>query len=133
MTPESQETGQPATPLCLVVEDQPEILRLIVRQMEKAGWSCLESPTAGEAHDMLGRDVDVQLAIIDLTLPDSPGEDLAAAIRERSPSMPIVVTSGRAESELEAIAEHLGNAEVLCKPFSIKHLRELGVKVRESL
>jgi FixJ family two-component response regulator len=59
--------------------------------------------------------------LIDIRLPDMTGYELADELRRRHPDLPILLTSGRADSEAQAKASAVG-ARLLGKPVSLATL-----------
>ncbi|BBD98843.1 response regulator [Sphingobium amiense] len=80
----------------LVVEDQALLRWHAVDMIENAGFIALEAEDADAAIASLKLSADVQLVFTDIEMPGSmDGIQLAALIRDRWPSMHVIVTSGR--------------------------------------
>jgi FixJ family two-component response regulator len=64
-------------------------------------------------------------------LPDRPGDQLAAEMREKLQNLPILIASGRSERELKDKFAADGRIGVLVKPYTasmlINSLASLGV------
>jgi two-component system cell cycle sensor histidine kinase/response regulator CckA len=81
-------------PLVLVVEDEPAVANVTCRMLEALGYDCTSASSGKTAAALLeSDDVSVDLAIIDVVLPDMLGTDLAKSVRERSPRVPLIFTS----------------------------------------
>jgi CheY-like chemotaxis protein len=79
----------------LVVEDQVLVRMLTVDALRDLGFRVEEAGTAREALGKVGALVGrIDAAVIDLGLPDRPGDALAADLRARFASLPIVIASG---------------------------------------
>jgi DNA-binding response OmpR family regulator len=63
------------------------------------------------------------LALVDLGLPDRPGEVLVSELKEMRPDLPIIVASGRPLNERELDVQRLGQVAVLMKPYDATRLR----------
>jgi signal transduction histidine kinase/ActR/RegA family two-component response regulator len=63
--------------------------------------------------------------LTDLTMAKLDGFALAALVRSRAPSVPVLVMSGLAQFEVHAQAEALGVAHVLAKPLSLYDLARI--------
>jgi len=109
-----------ATPLVLVIEDEPQMRRFLRAALESHDYRLVEAPTAREglAH-ATGRNPDVVL--LDLGLPDGDGIDLTRRIREWS-AMPIIVISARGREQDKIAALDAGADDYLTKPFGIGEL-----------
>ena len=111
------------TPTLLVVDDQ-EAVRLIARRMlEAAGYQVVEAVSGSAAVEMIEAGLCVDLALIDLTMPDGDGIQTIKQLRERSPNLPVVLMSGFDINEVLA-AEHEQPKDLLFidKPFSRQQL-----------
>jgi signal transduction histidine kinase/PAS domain-containing protein/ActR/RegA family two-component response regulator len=100
-----------------VVEDDRDIRELVVETLRGVGYRTLEAATGTEAAALLGAGPD--LLILDLGLPDRPGQQVLADLRGRpgTGTLPVLVISGSADAtaaELRAA----GADEFLTKPFS---------------
>jgi DNA-binding response OmpR family regulator len=73
----------------------------------------------------------VVAAIIYLGLPDRPGDEVAAEVRARNSTLPILIASGRSERELKDRFAGDVAIEVLAKPYTesmlLAALKQLGV------
>lgn len=79
----------------LVVEDETFVRMDAVEMLGAAGFDIVEAANADEAIHMLERDSGIQLLFTDIDMPGSMnGLKLAAAVRERWPTIMIIATSG---------------------------------------
>lgn len=118
--------GEPAAGRILVVEDEV-LLQAYVTDM-LAEWG-LEAEFAGSFQQALGKiqgcDDGFAAAIIDLGLPDKPGDGLIAAIRKSRPDLPIILATEYAnEDVLRRFAEDK-RLRVLAKPYNASSLADL--------
>ena len=103
-------------PVCLVVEDEPAILRLIVLALRGLGWAVLPATSAEEALQLLeDDDVSPSLTITDIRLPGIDGVEFTRQIKARSrlASRPVILMSAYGEPR-----QHDGDA-FIAKPFDI--------------
>jgi CheY-like chemotaxis protein len=79
------------------------------------------------------RSRDLNAAVIDLGLPDRPGDEIAAEIRGLDARLPIVIASGRSERELRDRFANDGAVAILAKPYTepllLEALEKLEVPV----
>jgi CheY-like chemotaxis protein len=61
-------------------------------------------------------------AIIDVGLPDTPGDQLVAQIRATLPELPIVIATGFSESEFDRRFQDDARVQVIGKPFDAPQL-----------
>jgi len=80
----------------LVVEDECLLRELAVELIEDAGFATLEAGNAGEAVTLLEARSNIAVVFTDINMPgDVDGLELAHMVRDRWPSIRILVTSGR--------------------------------------
>jgi two-component system KDP operon response regulator KdpE len=112
----------------LVVEDEPEIRRVLRSALGAEGYKVVEAVNARRgAIDAATHKPD--LAIVDLGLPDFDGLELIRKIREWS-SMPIVVLSARVQERTKVEALDSGADDYVTKPFGVG---ELLARIRVAL
>ena len=79
----------------LVVEDNPAVRRVVMRQVRELGYLALESDSATAALEVLQREP-VSLLFTDVVMPGSlDGGELARLARERWPALKIVLSAGQ--------------------------------------
>ncbi len=100
----------------LVVEDEWKIRELLRSYLEREGWAVITTDSGAEAIDLVERAAP-DLVVLDLGLPDVPGEAVAAEVR-RSSSTPILVLTARAAEEDRVRGLELGADDYVTKPFS---------------
>jgi DNA-binding response OmpR family regulator len=125
--------GNTATPACvLIVEDEVLVRMFAVDVLEDSGFKVAQAASGKEALAALDAGQPISAAIIDLGLPDRPGDEVAAEIRARDSKLPILIASGRSERELkDRFAGDVAIA-VLAKPYTesmlLAALKQLGVE-----
>jgi CheY-like chemotaxis protein len=106
----------PALPLVLVVEDEPLIRFNAVDLIECAGFDVVEAADADQAIGILVGRGDVAVVFTDIDMPGSmDGLKLAAAVRNRWPSIEIIITSGKFNPSPESLPT---GCRFLSKPYS---------------
>src|SRR5574337_876023 len=104
----------------LVVDDEPEIVRLVRAYLERAGFAVV---TASEGREALAvfRHERPNLVILDLNLPGLDGLDVCRAMR-RDSDIPIIMLTARLEETDRLIGLELGADDYVVKPFSPRSL-----------
>ena len=104
----------------LIVEDDPNIRKLVRVNLVKRGYTVSE---AGDSHQAIAlfQEVPVDLVLLDLMLPGLSGVDVCAWIRARS-DVPIIVLSARLEEDLKVAALDAGADDYVTKPFGSEEL-----------
>jgi CheY-like chemotaxis protein len=111
-------------PAILVVEDELLVRMFAIDALEDAGFRVLEAGTATEAMKALNGATNVRAALIDMGLPDRPGDQLADEIRALRADLPIVIASGRSGRELRERFAASPRIAILVKPYTAPLLLE---------
>lgn len=83
------------TEVVLVVEDDPDVRLVTVSRLEGLGYRVRIAADGPGALEVLARDPDIALALIDVVMPGGmDGHALADEIEKRHPKMKVVLTSG---------------------------------------
>jgi two-component system chemotaxis response regulator CheY len=106
-------------PQALVVEDDPEVRKLVRKSLERLAFTVAEARTGKEAMELLAKS-EPDLVCLDLMLPEQSGYEICEYIRKTTAlrSVPVLVISARALPEDRAHAEEVGADAYLIKPFS---------------
>ena len=115
-------------PSLLLVEDERELARLIVRELTAAGYSVRHALDGAMALQLFGAHAD-DLVVLDWMLPDIDGLEVLQRLRQTSP-VPVLMLTARAEEVDRIVGLEVGADDYLTKPFS---LRELVARVRALL
>jgi DNA-binding response OmpR family regulator len=107
-------------PLALIVEDAEEFVELTRALLEAEGFEVSSAGTAAEGI-ALARDLDPDLVILDITLPDGLGFEVCRVIRTFSDPY-VVVVSGRRDEIDKVLGFEVGADDYLTKPFSSREL-----------
>src|SRR5258706_14120022 len=108
-------------PLVLVVEDDPEIRKLLRKYLDKLGFEVAEAGTGKAALGLLDDPAGAKPALVclDLMLPESSGYAICEHIRRtpRLREVPVLVISARSMPPDRALAEEVGANAYLIKPI----------------
>ncbi len=109
----------------LVVDDEPSLVRIANRLLERLGYRVTAHTHPTEAlADFLKRPDDFDLVLSDLTMPQMTGLDLASRLLARRPDLPILLTSGYAGALDPAELRRVGVRELVGKPFLTRTLAD---------
>ena len=102
----------------LVVDDDPDILALVQRQLQTRGHQTLGAANPHEALALLQGRAAPDVAVLDVTMPRMTGLELASELRTRAglEGLPVVFLSARVQPEDVAAGRAL-DATYLTKPF----------------
>ena len=112
----------------LVVDDDPDVRDTLERCLTDAGYRVWTHADGSGAYDTVA-DEGIDLAVIDLVLPDMDGLMLTRKLKEHY-AVGVVILSGRGETTEKIIGLEVGADDYLAKPFEP---RELLARVRSVL
>jgi DNA-binding response OmpR family regulator len=115
-------------PTILLVEDERKLRELVRSYLERAGLTVLSTGSGAEAITLAASSAP-DLVVLDLGLPDVPGETVAGEVRKIG-QVPIVMLTARAAEEDRIAGLELGADDYVTKPFSP---RELVLRVQAIL
>jgi len=115
----------------LVVEDEPALLTMTRRMLERLGYRVLAAGTPGEAIRLAEEHAgEIRLLITDVVMPEMNGPDLAEWLQSLYPGMKILFMSGYTAN----VVVHRGvldeGVNFIQKPFS---MQDLAVKARDAM
>jgi DNA-binding response OmpR family regulator len=116
------------TATVLLVEDERKLRELVRSYLERAGLAVLSTSSGAEAIT-LAASAAPDLVVLDLGLPDVPGETVARELRAAGP-VPILMLTAKAGEEDRIAGLELGADDYVTKPFSP---RELVLRVQAIL
>jgi two-component system response regulator HydG len=116
----------------LVVDDTPDTVELLQRNLESQGYQVLTAPDANEAIKILETTA-IDLVITDLKMPGASGIDLIRHIRENFRDIEVMMITGYPTIESAVKAVKAGAEEYLTKPFTDIELFSAVKQVLEKL
>jgi CheY-like chemotaxis protein len=109
----------------LVVEDEPALLRVLVRYLARLGYEAVAAARADEALASFRADPTGFVAVLtDLSLPDMRGEELVVRLRELNPAIAVLVSSGNPAALAGNSALEDWHTASLRKPFTPRMLAD---------
>jgi two-component system, OmpR family, response regulator PhoP len=113
----------------LLIEDDTRLVESLRTQLRDAGFA-VDVSTDGVEGLYLGEEFPIDLAIIDLGLPELPGLEVIRKLRSRGRDFPILVLTARSEWQDKVAGLEAGADDYLTKPF---HVEELLARVNALL
>jgi CheY-like chemotaxis protein len=116
---------QPAVPALagashiLVVEDDPDVRRVIVECLSLIGYKVTEAGNGTEALTQLAT-IKPDLLVVDYAMPDMTGAEVIAEARKLVGDVPVILATGYAD--MAAVERLAGRPRILRKPFDIAQL-----------
>ena len=111
------------TDTVLIVDDDPEIRRLLVDYLARNGFAALAVRDGREMWQALERHA-VDLLVLDLMLPGSDGLTLCRDLRAKpgKPNLPVLMLTARGEDTDRIVGIEMGADDYLVKPFNPREL-----------
>lgn len=116
-------------PQVLVVDDDPQIRKLLARYMQEQGFRVQLASKCGEARERIVTN-QIDIIILDVKLPDGSGLDLCRDLRATRSNIPIILLTALQEDVDRIIGLEFGADDYLGKPFNP---RELVARIRAVL
>ena len=144
---EAQARAEPTLPLALpqraesrnilVVEDDPDVRRVIVECLGLIGYSVTEAPNGAEGLAAIAM-CKPDLLVVDYAMPDMTGAEVISKARELVGDLPVILATGYAD--MAAVERLAGKPAILRKPFDINALGaavasalETGTRIKPAL
>ncbi len=102
----------------LVLEDETNIRSFVVINLKRAGYETVEAGTGQEALDQLKRNPDVNVALLDVMLPDMDGFEVCRRIRSGNNRIGIIMLTARTQEMDKVTGLMTGADDYVTKPFS---------------
>ncbi len=106
----------------LVVDDDPDVLSTVVKQLEYLGYDVITASDGMEGMKKLDEG-EYDLVITDIVMPFISGVGVVTAVKEKMPHVPVIAMTGYGK-EPEAAAMEKKADEVLAKPIKMAVLKE---------
>lgn len=108
----------------LVADDEPHIGRIIKMKLEQGPFRVTLAYDGREALEVLDREPDICLVLLDLMMPHLSGLDVLDAMRKnpRLKDLPCIILTAAGQEQQHTSVMELGANDFLTKPFSPKKL-----------
>src|SRR5437016_6626104 len=104
----------------LTADDDPQLLRLITRNLQLEGYAVLSASDGQQALEQI-ESQSPDLVLLDVMMPRMDGFSVCHRVREFS-SVPIIIVTARGQDEDKVRGLDLGADDYLTKPFSVDEL-----------
>ncbi|WNS44887.1 response regulator transcription factor [Paenibacillus sp. MMS20-IR301] len=111
----SEKRGETMNKKILIVDDEKEIRELLRLYIEKDGFSVIQAENGLEALKQASS-AKMDLAVIDIMMPELDGYQLIKGLRELS-NLPIIIVSAKSENHEKILGLDLGADDYVTKPF----------------
>lgn len=106
----------------LIVDDESSLRTALFRVLDRQGFQVITANCKREAEALASTDQALDLAIVDLRLPDGDGIELMQHLKVAHPNIQVVVMTGHGSIELAVKATQNGAFHFVTKPFNMEEL-----------
>lgn len=115
---------------CLVVDDDAQVRRALVRVVQDQGLECSSAASADEALAMLSESGEVAVLISDIRMPGTDGVALLEVVRRRFPDTAVIMLSAVSDVQIAVDCLKYGALDYIAKPMV---LGEVQARVAKAL
>lgn len=102
----------------LIMEDEASVRSFVVINLQRAGHEVIETGTGDEALEILQKNPDIRVAILDITVPGIDGFEVCRWIRAAERPIGVIMLTARTQEMDKVTGLMTGVDEYLPKPFS---------------
>jgi two-component system phosphate regulon response regulator PhoB len=115
----------------MIVEDEPDLVRLVEFNLHQAGFETVSFDRCKEALSSASS-TPPDLVLLDLMLPDGSGSDVCRTLKNdpKTRHVPVIMVTAKGEEVDRVVGFELGADDYVVKPFS---MRELVLRVKAIL
>ena len=113
----------PAKPArILFVEDEDSVRTFGIRALQKKGYDVVGCNSGENALEYIEKDSRFDLLLTDMVMPGISGAELTKALKERLPSLKIILASGYSEEIVRQELDNFDDFDFITKPYSLGDL-----------
>ena len=113
--------ANPSPDLVCVLDDDPSVLKAVVRALSLAGWRVKEFSNPQEFLSYV-KTHGATVAVIDVWMPIMNGLEVQSRLRDLSPSTRVIIVTAKDDSDTRCIALGAGASAFLRKPLDGEEL-----------
>lgn len=113
------------TGVILIVDDEPNIRRVMEAVLTKDGHTVLTAENGRKALELLKSTPNLDVLITDLIMPDINGIELLAAAKQIDPNISVLMITAHGTIKSAVEAMKLGALDYICKPFDLDDIKIL--------
>ena len=111
----------------LVVEDNKDNSFLIDKILKHFGYEVVIKETGGDAIEYCSDNSDIDLVLMDVTLPDINGLDVVSQLKsdQKFSKIPFIALTGHSDQAVKIKAKEVGCSHLLEKPYEPSELKKV--------
>ncbi len=118
-------SGRESEGLVLVVDDEPDVRKVVRMTLEKSGYEVVEAEDGKKAIAEIKKNENsllLNLIITDIRMPNRDGIDVINYYRKEWPSVPVIVLTGFPDPDMASAVLQHGVVDYLVKPLEAEKL-----------
>lgn len=126
--------GQSSNGLVLVVDDEPDVRKVVRMTLEKAGYSVLEAEDGEKAIQRIKEDENpllLDVIITDIRMPKINGVEAISYFQKEWPTVPLIVLTGFPDLDMATSMIKGGITDYLVKPVEAEKLKSAVANAME--
>ncbi len=127
-------SGRESEGLVLVVDDEPDVRKVVRMTLAKSGYDVIEAEDGEKAIEEVKKgenSILLNLIVTDIRMPNMNGIDVINYYRKQWPSIPIIVLTGFPDLEMATTMLQHGVSDYLVKPVESDKLRAAVARALE--
>jgi CheY-like chemotaxis protein len=116
-------------PRVLIVDDEPDILKLLAEALAVRGYDVRLASSGDEALDIVDREDSINMVLLDVILPGRSGLETLKELKKRHPQLAVILMSAVTDSHVAHHARRLGAFDYILKPLDYEELELLLFRI----
>ena len=114
----------------LLIDDEEGVLNVGTALLKELGFTTVTAVNGRDGIDVYRQNPDISFVILDLTMPVMGGEQCFSALKQISPDVKVIISSGYREQEVLELFAGSGVSGFIQKPYKLSALKEaiMGIK-----
>lgn len=109
-------------PRILIVDDETSLRTALFRALDRKGYQVITASCCSEAESFSQSETPIDLALVDLRLPDGDGMELMSRLQAVQPGLHVIILTGFGSIELAVEATQKGAYHFISKPFNLDEI-----------
>lgn len=112
-------------PKLLIIDDEKDFLDTITKRLEMRGYQVIARESGKDIEKILRSDKEIDVVILDLKMPDIPGEEVLKRIKNQKPNIQVIILTGHGSIESALEMAKLDAFTYLQKPADMDKLLKI--------
>lgn len=109
-------------PKLLIIDDEKDFLESITKRLEMRNYKVISKDSGKDIEQIIKQEKEIDVVILDLKMPDIPGEEVLKKIKTQKPNIQVIILTGHGSTESAVEMAKLDAFTYLQKPVEIDKL-----------